>query len=45
MGAGTIAAPTQQSFTWVVPPGVDNIFVIMAGAGSSGSGQSNGNVA
>ena len=44
-GAGTIAPPTQQSFTWVVPPGVDNIFVIMAGAGSSGSGQSNGNVA
>ena len=42
--AGTVAA-TQQAFTWVVPPGVDNIFVIMAGAGSSGSGQSNGNVA
>ena len=40
-----ITLPTQQSFTWVVPPGVDNIFVIMAGAGSSGSGQSNGNVA
>ena len=44
--SGTPSTASVQSFTWQVPDGVDNIFVIMAGAGSSGGGGvSNGGAA
>lgn len=41
---GTFIAGTSATYTWVAPTDVNSIFVLMASAGSSGAGASNGNV-